>query len=406
MSDDDNLDVIKQIGKGSFSNVYLCKRPVSSMFGLSQQEFVFIVKEINIDALVSKYMKNKICTPTPKVTISPMIPNITPCNKLSIKDRSREEEYYYKRLHDLIESEIEVLYMLKHVNIIKIFNSTKNAYKYNLHMEYCELGDVYQYSKTNNIDNAFVSLFTKQMNDALTYIHSCNIIHRDIKLQNILVSRKNKSLVFKLSDFGFACYDLSSKLKSNDLDDIVAKKYYKLCGTPFYMAPEILLNMKKLENITLYDNSHRQFSNLFYDKQVDLWSFGICLYELIHKTLPFENIKNIKDLESFYKKSNVQEFFDKKTSNNNVLRQLLQINPRDRRLPQDDMDVFTDVTEILNKNEPKTEPKEELKQHIVSAPISNESNVFESWQYIHKSSSLLNKLGVGGGFFDWLMKRS
>jgi len=401
MGDDDNLDVIKQIGKGSFSNVYLCKRPVSSIFGLSvsfQPDFFFIVKEINIDALVSKYMKNHMKTITTKHSIkqcSPMVPTITPTAKTLC---TKEEDYYYKRLRDLIESEIEVLYMLKHENIIKIFNSTQNIYKYNLHMEYCELGDVYEYSKTIFVDSIFISSFVRQVSEAIRYIHSCNIIHRDIKLQNILVTKSDDSLVFKLSDFGFACYD---QAHSNGEDDIISKKYYKLCGTPFYMAPEILLNMKKLENITSYSKPVPRVSKHFYDKNVDLWSFGIALYELIHKTLPFKHIRNIRDLENFYKTENVQEYFDNKTQDNIVLRNLLQIKPTERKLPNE---LLTDVTNILHQSSITENNEPTLKEHIVSNPIKE--SLVESWQYIHKSSSLFHKIGVGGGFFEWLMKKS
>lgn len=89
-------------------------------------------------------------------------------------------------------------------------------------------------------------------------IHKMNIIHRDIKCENILLKKisKSKNFVCKIGDFGF------SKL----IDDHTVKSQ---CGTPNFMAPEII-------------------SGKTYDKSIDIWSLGVVLYYILFGEYPFK----------------------------------------------------------------------------------------------------------------------
>jgi serine/threonine protein kinase len=105
--------------------------------------------------------------------------------------------------------------------------------------------------------------FAHQMLDAMEYMHSNRVAHRDLKLENILV---DDNLNLKVADFGFACYKNIDTLKS-----------YR--GTFTYMAPEI--------------KEGKQYSG----KQVDLFSFGVILFIIVQGIFPF---KEARTEEYFY----------------------------------------------------------------------------------------------------------
>ena len=99
---------------------------------------------------------------------------------------------------------------------------------------------------------------------AIEYLHSKNILHRDLKLANILLSDK---LEVKLCDFGLAIYN-------------EGEKFNNVCGTPNYIAPELLKNKKH---------------ELNYSFGIDIWAFGVILYCLFFNKTPFEEKGKTKD---------------------------------------------------------------------------------------------------------------
>ena len=482
-----DYNVLKQIGKGSFSSVHLCKkkRNNSSLLMLSgiyndndeEDEDLFIVKEINLDNLVKKYVKksrlemkqiikyNKHISGTTSVSITPYNNN----NKLILQQLDSEEEYYYKRLRDLIDSEIEVLNKLNHKNIIKYFSSDIKEQIYYIKMEYCQYGDLYSILKEhkssdfklrntfNGFDGTFIRKFLKDTVNSLEYLHSLNIIHRDIKLHNFLLKKdRENQYIFKLSDFGFACFDLDCRLNDSlsvsDFDfsaSALKKKYYKLCGTPYYMAPEIILNIEEFEQLT----SDKAYSNhvKFYDKKVDLWSYGICLYELIFNMLPFSDVYDIHDLKAFFSKATTQmdlyKNIDKKNTIDirikNLLKKLLTINPS-FRISTDELVEYVNKFDIQEKSElvisdslidiincPDNvyQMNEIMKENVIKEPLNidkkdkkdkgTESWVIDegdshqkefpkfvnSWDKINKASSLIMKISVDNNFMKWLLNK-
>lgn len=440
-----NYDVIKQIGKGSFSNVFLCTNevPLITSDTESQDEF-FIVKEININELVNKYMlnsENKFKETYKKVIKDKKVSvNITPYKEtIGIYEiKNKEYEYYFNRLKQLIESEIEILSNIDNKNIIKFYGYSYNKGIYYLKMEYCNGGDVYEYLKKNNssdknsfngVSNEFLYEFIKQTSDGLVYLHKNNIIHRDIKLHNVLMinDKKKNDIVFKISDFGFACYDLTTLTSDNDIHDVMIKKYYKLCGTPYYMAPEIILNMNKLENITIYKENSNLQSTFFYDKKIDIWSYGICIYELIFNILPFSNIKTVDDLEKFYRYKNIQGVMDKKIKRKSSLSEdfkelllnMLQVDYTNRysiedvnkyiykKINYEIVDRNNELQDIINCKESTHKLNERMKEHVVKKSIVKKKQDKEesSWEKVNKSSSLIMKMNMKNGFVNWLLKK-
>jgi serine/threonine protein kinase len=481
----DKNDVIKQIGKGSFSNVYLCKRQLinSSLLILSgiwngNDEYEnYVIKEINLDNLVKKYIKKirikSINIPVDVIrgdVIGTTSVSITPYNnnkKLSHQLDS-EEEYYYKRLRDLINSEIDILNKLSHKNIIKFLSSEKKEYIYYIKMEYCIYGDLYSILKNtksndfklrnifDGFEMSFIKAFLRDTVNAIEYIHNLNIIHRDIKLHNFLVTKDERSqFLFKLSDFGFACFDLECKLNDSlnisDIDfssSILKKKYYKLCGTPYYMAPEIILNIEEFEQILI--SKEESLGSLrvkkFYDKKVDLWSYGICLYELIFNMLPFSDVYDIIDLKDLFSNSRTQGVLNNTINKKNILESikkilinLLIINPSCRISTKElvkmvkelnvqtheplmkDIELINEGTsnilDIINCQENVYQKNEIMKENIINVPVdlnsikgTDESWVINSidmnsWMKINKASSLITKLSVDNNFMKWLINK-
>lgn len=445
-----DYEVIKQIGKGSFSNVYLCKNDIPLHIGdtESNEEF-FIIKEININELVKSYTNRRTGgtgavkrVRKTKRDNSDIQVNITPYKNES-ELVNTEQDYYFKRLKELIESEIEILSSLDHPNIIKFFGYSKGDGIYYLRMEYCDGGDVYDFLKKSGSDrfrnssggftNSFLYEFLNQTISGLKYIHDKNIVHRDIKLHNVLIKYSTSGKIeFKISDFGFACYDLYGMNDEDiDLDDILCKKYYKLCGTPYYMAPEIILNIQNMENITVYkQTSSFKSKSQYYNKKIDIWSLGICIYELMFNLLPFSNIRNINDLERFYKLENIQEIMNKKIKRRiglsddfkNIMYNMMSIDKNTRCSVNDIYNFLqhtkcindlidnethsTNVIEMVNCRENNYIINEVMKKDIVINPVEEEYRQLDlSWEKINKSSSLIMKMSVQRGFLNWLFNK-
>ena len=157
--------------------------------------------------------------------------------------------------YQLVKKEISILKIVKHKNIVRLFEILETPRHIFIVMEYCEGGDIMSYILNRKRLTELESLkFFHQLINALYYLHSQNITHRDIKIDNLLL---DSNLDLKLIDFG-----LSTKYKDNELLD-------QPCGTIVYAAPEVL--------------SYRQYHGML----ANVWSCGIVLYGMLTGFLPF-----------------------------------------------------------------------------------------------------------------------
>ncbi|EEQ32766.1 Serine/threonine-protein kinase [Microsporum canis] len=256
-----------------------------------------------------------------------------------------------KKLRDNLKLEIDILKSLHHPHIVALIDCYETSSHIHIIMEFCMLGDLSRFIKKRNsmakhellrdmmtkypnppgdgLHDVVVRHFLKQLASALQFLRAKDLIHRDVKPQNLLlhpspvicsktliqsVSYKGSENSFtpiagvssfpmlKIADFGFA-----RSLPSTSLADT-------LCGSPLYMAPEILRYEK-------------------YDAKADLWSVGTVLYEMVVGKPPFrasnhmellQKIQLTKDRIKFPRDTPVASDIKK------LIRSLLKFNPVER----------------------------------------------------------------------------
>jgi serine/threonine protein kinase len=327
----------KLIGRGSFSEVYLIKEKIHSnnLFLFDEEYSHIVLKKINLAKLIEKYIgkqKAKKMIFKEMATIKTISHQITPWGKNymdELEDKSEDEIIYYKdKLQKLIQSEVDLLYNIYHYNIIKMFdysiNINEKQFEYILKFEYMNCGDLYKILKSNyepfekyrneynGFNNELSIHIMKNVVEGLKFLHSLNIIHRDIKLHNILLHLDYNNLngqvptlsnyKIKISDLGFCCMhpgDDNENLPEFLVKDL-KEKWKKLCGTPYYMAPEIITNLNE---------------EVKYTKKCDIWSLGMTLYEMYFNVLPLTNINNINDIVRFFKNDFAQNSINSKIEN-------------------------------------------------------------------------------------------
>ena len=203
--------------------------------------------------------------------------------KVTKKQLESETIYQY------FNNEIFILKHLNHPNIIAFKSLIDYKTDFYLSTEYCNGGNLEQAMKYHletfkkPISENIARYFIYNILLGIIYLNKNNLIHRDIKSDNILLNYENEEDLIthnflkakiKIIDFGFARY-----LEQNELAG-------SLVGTPMYMEPSILKT---------FMTSKSRVVDGFYDKKVDVWSLGILTYELLIGIVPFI-ARNIKGL--------------------------------------------------------------------------------------------------------------
>ena len=203
-------------------------------------------------------------------------------------DKNTNKKYAIKKVpkKKLLDNQIRLyfnneMYILKHLqshpNIIKFYSIETTISNYYIIEEYCNGGNLTQIltDKLNKdkkpLSEEDAKYITKNILKGLSNLNSQNIIHRDLKLDNIifnyenqedLILKKIKKAQIKIIDFGFARY-----LEKNE-------KAESILGTPVFMDPNILNN--------LYSQT------IGYNKKADIWSIGVITYIMLTGNLPFD----------------------------------------------------------------------------------------------------------------------
>ncbi|CAK74814.1 unnamed protein product (macronuclear) [Paramecium tetraurelia] len=226
--------------------------------------------------------------------------------KMAPFPKTLQDQASISRLGQL-KQEADILSLLKeheHQNIIKLEEIVTDNECVSITLENCQGGDLLKLlnKKASKID---VPLFMQNLLSGLRHLHELNIVHRDIKLQNILFLDTQNGNSLKIADFGLSCFKQQIPY------------YNPRCGTPGYTAPEV------------FDQQCN------YDEKVDIYSAGIILYNMLTRKNPFGNSKNVQDII----KRNISGQYDESHLVNvkinnplgyDLLIKMLQKDPRNR----------------------------------------------------------------------------
>ncbi|KAJ6161282.1 hypothetical protein N7470_004678 [Penicillium chermesinum] len=256
-----------------------------------------------------------------------------------------------RKLKENLSSEIDILKGLHHPHIVALIECHDTTSQIHLVMEYCALGDLslfikrrdglathrytremitkYPNSPGGALNEVVVRHFLKQLSSALKFLRDRNLIHRDIKPQNLLLCPSPSSYrsgmaqvipykgsdnsyepttglaslpMLKIADFGFA-----RSLPTKSLAET-------LCGSPLYMAPEILRYEK-------------------YDAKADLWSVGTVLFEMVVGRPPFRATNHVELLRKIERGDDRIRFPDENPASEEIkklIKGLLKRNPVER----------------------------------------------------------------------------
>ncbi|KAM5355391.1 hypothetical protein ACJ41O_002037 [Fusarium nematophilum] len=190
-----------------------------------------------------------------------------------------------------IYREVAILRGIQHPNIVRLIDKVETDRHIGIILEYASGGELFDYILNHRYlrDNAARRLFA-QLVSGVGYLHKKGIVHRDLKLENLLLDR-NRNII--ITDFGFAnTFDAHEELTGEEELNLTDKEFVKRmgldrikpsgsrkgdlmqtsCGSPCYAAPELVVS-----------------DSLYTGRKVDVWSCGVILYAMLAGYLPFDD---------------------------------------------------------------------------------------------------------------------
>ncbi|XP_023259093.1 serine/threonine-protein kinase DCLK2 isoform X2 [Seriola lalandi dorsalis] len=245
----------------------------------------------------------------------------------------------------LIENEVAVLRKVKHPNIIMLIEEVDTPSELYLVMELVKGGDLFDaITSSAKYTERDASIMVYNLAGALKYLHSMNIVHRDIKPENLLVFEYPDGIKsLKLGDFGLAT--------------VVEGPLYTVCGTPTYVAPEIIAESG-------------------YGLKVDIWAAGVITYILLCGFPPFRSESNLQedlfDQILLGRLDFPSPYWDNITdSAKELIGKMLQVNMEARYTAQDVLSHPWVTDDAVMENNMKMEVTGKLQTHFNTAPKHN-----------------------------------
>lgn len=164
-----------------------------------------------------------------------------------------KEQIEKYRLHHQLKREMDIQFILRHPNILRLYGWFHDSERIFLILEYAYGGELYrELRKSGHLSEAQAATYIASLTQALAYCHEKHVIHRDIKPENLLIDHEGR---LKIADFGWSVQSRS--------------KRHTMCGTLDYLAPEMV-------------------ENKAHDYAVDNWTLGVLCYEFLYGVPPFE----------------------------------------------------------------------------------------------------------------------
>ena len=181
------------------------------------------------------------------------------------------------------QNEIKILAMVDHPNIVRLFEVIEDDKYFNLFQELCTGGELLKKIQTTQLKEKEIARIFNEIMSAVAYCHEKGIVHRDLKLENILFASESPDSPVKIIDFGFSVLlgknDINKEKNNSDngsnLKKFGFKRMKSKVGTLYYISPEIIKGN--------------------YDEKCDIWACGVILYILLCGYPPF-NGSNDKEV--------------------------------------------------------------------------------------------------------------
>nr|XP_051682609.1 serine/threonine-protein kinase Chk2 isoform X3 [Oryctolagus cuniculus] len=324
----------------------LCRNKVFVFFDLTVDDQSVYPKELRDEYIMSKTLGSGACGEV-KLAFERKT-----CKKVAIKIISKRK-FAIGSAREVdpalnVETEIEILKKLNHPCIIKIKNFF-DAEDYYIVLELMEGGELFEKVVGNKrLKEATCKLYFYQMLLAVQYLHENGIIHRDLKPENVLLSSQDEDCLIKITDFG----------QSKILGETSLMR--TLCGTPTYLAPEVLLSI----------------GTAGYNRAVDCWSLGVILFICLSGYPPFSEHKtqvSLKDQITSGKYNFIPEVWaDVSEKALDLVKKLLVVDPKVRLTTEEALNHpwLQPSTSQKRPLEEEAENAEATKRRTVCAAVS------------------------------------